>query len=352
MQFPEPGLRIHDRGRATPGFTLFSPIRGDRVYLIDLEGRPVHQWELRGLGGINRCQLTDDGNLFVTQATREGPPLMAGKGGLLREYDWDGDIVWEHYDENHHHDARRLANGNTLYIAWDLLDEATARRVRGGLPGTEKDGRIYGDLVREIDPSGGTVWEWRIRDIEIEKYPICGICDRAEFGHANTCAPLADGNVMLSFRVLNQICIVERETGRIVWEMCDPILGHQHDCHLIDNGNVLVFANGFHGRTDDMFSHVFEIDPDTREIVWRYDGDPPQSFYSANISGVQRLWTGNTLICEGARGCLFEVTPDGEAVWEYVSPYRAYSGLFETELNWIFRACRYAPDAPQLKGRV
>ena len=173
MQIPEPGLRTHDRERATPGLTLFSPIRGDRVFLIDMDGQPVHEWKLQGLGGINRCRLTDDGNLFVAQATSEGPPLMAGKGGLLREYDWDGAIVWEHYDENHHHDARRLGNGNTLYIAWDPLDDATAGRVQGGLPGTEKDGKIYGDLVREIDPAGNTVWEWRIRDIEIEKFPFC-----------------------------------------------------------------------------------------------------------------------------------------------------------------------------------
>ena len=114
MQIPEPGLRTHDRERATPGLTLFSPIRGDRVFLIDMDGQPVHEWKLQGLGGINRCRLTDDGNLFVAQATREGPPLMAGKGGLLREYDWDGAIVWEHYDENHHHDARRLGDRHPL----------------------------------------------------------------------------------------------------------------------------------------------------------------------------------------------------------------------------------------------
>ena len=197
MRMPEPGLRTHDRERATPGYTLFSPIRGDRAFLIDMAGEPVHEWKLQGLGGVNRCEITEDGTLFVAQATLEGPPLLAGKGGLIREYDWDGNIVWEHYDENHHHDARRLANGNTLYIAWDPFDEATAQRVKGGVPGTERDGTIYGDLVREIDASGDTVWEWRIRDAEIERYPICGICQREEFGHANTCSPLPGGDVML-----------------------------------------------------------------------------------------------------------------------------------------------------------
>ncbi|MDE0716360.1 MAG: aryl sulfotransferase, partial [Rhodospirillaceae bacterium] len=90
MQNPEPGLGTHDKARATPGYTLFSAIRSDRAFLIDMEGRPVHEWALQGLGGVNLCQLTGDGNLFVTQATLDGPPLMAGKGGLLREYDWDG----------------------------------------------------------------------------------------------------------------------------------------------------------------------------------------------------------------------------------------------------------------------
>ena len=230
MQIPEPELRTHNRARATQGFTLFSPVQGDRVFLIDMDGQPVHEWKLQGLGGINRCQLTDDGTLFVTQSTLAGPPLMAGKGGLPREYNWHGDIVWEHHDENHHHEAMRLATGNTLYIAREAPDDATARRVRGGRRARKRTERSTAIPFREIDPAGNTVREWRLGDAEVEKYPICGLCNRSEFGHANTCAPLADGNVMLSFRALNLICTVDRRSGRIVWEMCDQILGHQHDC--------------------------------------------------------------------------------------------------------------------------
>ncbi len=44
-------------------------------------------------------------------------------------------------------------------------------------------------------------------------------------------------------------------------------------------------------------------------------------FYSPRISNAQRLPNGNTLICEGDFGRLFEVTRDGELVWEYVNPY-------------------------------
>ncbi len=44
-------------------------------------------------------------------------------------------------------------------------------------------------------------------------------------------------------------------------------------------------------------------------------------FFSARLSGAQRLPNGNTLICAGEQGRIFEVTPGGEIVWEYSSPF-------------------------------
>ena len=44
------------------------------------------------------------------------------------------------------------------------------------------------------------------------------------------------------------------------------------------------------------------------------------NFFSTHISGVQRLASGNTLICEGAKGAIFEATPDRDVVWHYVNP--------------------------------
>ena len=38
------------------------------------------------------------------------------------------------------------------------------------------------------------------------------------------------------------------------------------------------------------------------------------------ISGAQRLPNGNTLICSGINGTVFEVTPEKEMVWKYVNP--------------------------------
>ncbi|MBO33655.1 MAG: aryl sulfotransferase [Rhodospirillaceae bacterium] len=352
MLFQPAGLTCHDKERATPGFTLFAPIHTETAKIINMEGGTVQQWDLER-GGVNLCRLLDNGNLIISELSEDGPIIPAGKGGLLREYDWDGNIVWEHHDPNQHHDFRRLPNGNTVYIAWNQLDDETAKKVKGGMPGTEYeygDGGIFEDVLREVDPDGNIVWEWHTSDLDMNKYEICPLCRRHEWAHANTCSVLPNGDIMVSYRVLNLLIIVDRQTGKVKWEHHDNDLGHQHDCHMLDNGNVLVFCNGFHGGPK-FFSTILEFDAETRETIWDYQAHPSLSFYSPHISGMQRLSSGNTLICEGGKGCLFEVTPEGETVWEFVNDIFGPNPL-HGRMNWVFRATRYAPDDPRLKGRL
>ena len=98
-------------------------------------------------------------------------------------------------------------------------------------------------------------------------------------------------------------------------------MGHQHDPTLLDNGNILIFDNGWHALTAPTpASRVIEVDPRTNQIQWEYKTKPGWDFFSAFISGAQRLPNGNTLICEGMTGRLFEVTYEGELVWEYTNP--------------------------------
>jgi len=45
------------------------------------------------------------------------------------------------------------------------------------------------------------------------------------------------------------------------------------------------------------------------------------------MSGAQRLPNGNTLICTGFSGTIFEVTPEKETVWDYINPAKAASTM-------------------------
>ncbi|MCP4120610.1 MAG: arylsulfotransferase, partial [Bacteroidetes bacterium] len=110
-------------------------------------------------------------------------------------------------------------------------------------------------------------------------------------------------------------------------------------------GNILIFNNGS-GRSPS-YSNILEITPTMNadnsycqnettpyeaEETWDYTAETATDFYAKNISGAQRLPNGNTLICSGPDGYLFEVTSEGETVWEY-----DYDGS-------VFRATRYAED--------
>jgi hypothetical protein len=350
MRHREVGVLVYEPKRAMPGFTLIVPLSGKAAYLVGMRGEILHQWSFPLTPG-NYAYLLPTGNLLWSGRTDDGPPVRQGKGGLLREYDWDGNMLWEHRDPAQHHDFRRLANGNTIYLGWEALPAEWARKVRGGRPGTERDGVIYGDYLREVGPRGETVWEWHAyRGMEIERYEICPACNRGEFAHANTCVPLPDGNIMVSFRVLNLIVIIDRQSNRLIWEKRDDSWGHQHDCKLLPNGRILLFANGMH-TLHLPYSRVIEIDPTSGETRWEFRGAPPWTFFSPNISGAQRLDNENTLICEGLTGRLFEVTSGGEIVWEYISPFfTPYEGGAAT--NNIFRAYRYAADSPEIAGRL
>ena len=355
MLYERTGVTRYNRNKATTGYTLFSPMFGKNTFIIDMNGKVVHSWKHPNTPGAYHY-LLPNGNLLGSVLTPEPQVGLAAKGGLIREVDWKGKLVWEYRDDLQHHDFRRCPNGNTVYLGWELLPKKAQKRVLGGKPKSEHADGIYGDVVREVTPDGEIAWEWRVsRHMDIENYPICSFCDRREMAHANTVFPLKNGDFMISFRHINLVAIIDRKTKKFRWQMHDWRLGHQHDIQRLDNGNFLVYANGYHGPWDgrDIGSHVFEINPRNNKIVWEYKGQPGFSFDSQSISGVQRLPSGNTLICEGRWGRIFEVTKAGEIVWNYVSPY------FVTDkkhpmygANGVFRAYRYSHDSPQIAGRL
>lgn len=128
---------------------------------------------------------------------------------------------------------------------------------------------------------------------------------------------------------------------------------------------LLVFNNGPRGPGQD-YSSVDEIalDFDPARGFARTPGKPfgpeapawsysdPARFYSGFISGAQRLPNGHTLICEGAKGRVFEVRPDGHVVWDYWSPHDGSGAEGVAPQAALFHATRIGKDHPALRGRL
>jgi hypothetical protein len=156
-------------------------------------------------------------------------------------------------------------------------------------------------------------------------------------------------------------------------------LGGQHDIRWIEKGlpgagHLMVFNNNVKS-SNGTHSAVLEWVPSTRddrsyvvpekgpfgpsEPHWKYEAPDKKSFHSGFISGARRLRGGNTLICSGADGRIFEVTTEGKIVWEYWDPYsgkvRAADGGQPQPVGKntyaVFRAAKIPPEHPALAGR-
>lgn len=341
------GLRALDPDAASPGFTLFTPMTAERTaYLIDLAGNPVHTWALPHPPGLYGY-LTPEGTLLYNGRTPEtSARLIANapwKGGAVLEMDWSGRVLHEVRHPDHHHDARRLRNGNLLLLCLAPLPPDVASRVRGGAPGTEHKGVMYADYLVEMTRDGRAVWEWRAWEhLDPEADPIVYAGQsRAEWTHGNAVAELADGTIAVSFRNICTVAIIDKPTSAITWKLTAPTLAQQHAPRELPSGNLLIFDNGSHR----FHSRVIEVDRATKEVVWSYQEPRPMDFFSPLISNAEPLPNGNVLICEGSFGRLFEVTRAGCVVWEYVNPHFGPPANQPDgpPQNNVFRAFRYDP---------
>ncbi|MFC1532098.1 arylsulfotransferase family protein [Thermodesulfobacteriota bacterium] len=374
--FRQTGLTYRD-SRSFGGYTLITPIGGKSVYLLDEEGCIVHEW------GSPNFQpgygyLLPNGNLLV-----RGQPLIetgvgvgepAGKADILLELDWDSNEIWRWEHETFHHDMARLPNGNTLAIIWELMPEKLAKKIKGGyspeqmdlitsdkdfmsfiLQGVGVGGRprlkgMLTDALLEVNPAGEPVHIWHAHEhFDPDVDMLCPIDFPFEWTHINSVEMTPEGDVLICSQKLDKIMKISWPKGEVLWKWGGLTrISHPHDPTITQDGTLLVFDNGSK-HPPIARSRVIEVDMKTGEIIWQYIPSPVFSMMSMHIAGAERLTNGNTLICEGESGRIFEVNRSCEICWEWVSPFvYNFKGV---PVVMLFRAHRYASDSPQLKGR-
>lgn len=350
------GVTVHDADRCYEGYTLFAETYLDgviddgatgAVHLVDMAGESVHSWEVES-SLQSYCRLQPDGSLIYP--TRDRSDI--GRAGL-RKLDPESNVEW-YYHCRTDHDFQVLESGNLLI---HTLDDHMVPEL-----GSELKRNPY---IVEITPEKELVWEWRgeshveeLRDL-LDDAAWDHVWGRIEeefpfdWAHNNTCQVIppnethererdrgvesprfAPGNIVFSYRSLDVIGVIDRDTGEIVWAWGPGEIDGQHKPHVLENGNVLLFDNG----TLRGHSRVIELDPLTETIEWEYTATPEEDFFSPYISGAQRLPNGNTLVCEGSDARLFEVTPDHDVVWEFHNPFHG------GDSGSIYRCLRYSPD--------
>ncbi|OGH16115.1 MAG: hypothetical protein A3C30_03025 [Candidatus Levybacteria bacterium RIFCSPHIGHO2_02_FULL_40_18] len=378
-------LPILDEEKVFPGYTLISPynrllsdskIEG-KVYLLDMAGYPVHTWTTNHQ--VLYSVLEPDGKLLSVMEqpkySQFFPP--GGNTGIIQELDWKSNVVWEYKNEAMHHDVAILPNGNLAFALWEKTPPEIARQIQGGVDGTEmasgpeglrpggEGGLIWSDNIVEINRKGETVWSWHSYEhMDPQMDVIAPLLPRYGWTYTNGLKYMEKNPIdgtpayLLSMRTTSTVYIIRKEDGGIIWRSPKGMFSLQHDPTLLENGNILVFDNGY-DRLPAPFpsfgSRAVEVNPKTNKVVWQFDaGEGPIDkikFYAPIVGGAQRLSNGNTLITDGTRGHIFEVTNKGEVVWDIVSPYTTkQTGAFPN--NFLFKSRRYGEDEIKWPQRI
>jgi hypothetical protein len=300
---PTSWVRQYRPDASAGGYTLILYKR--RVpMIIDMNSRIVHLWpDVRAVG---RVRLDRRGNLVVI-----------GTDNLIKRYDWDGNLEWYYRlaveEDFPHHDLIELANGNYLVLARD-------RATRTG-------------YLLEVDRKGRVVWEWRSMD-HVDDFPTWDR-ERKDPTHFNSIHELPPnrwfesgderfrpGNILVSARHLNTVFIIDKRSSEVVWQYSKD-LDYQHEASMVPEGlpgagRILLFNNGHRNRNGYRRSLVQAINPISGEVEWKYGS---RFFFSSIAGTLQELPGGNFFIASSHGGRVFEITPAGTIVWEWVPPY-------------------------------
>lgn len=400
------GVISHDASKSFAGYTLFAPVVAKTTYLINNDGQVVKTWESTYNPG-QAAMLLNDGSLLRTAMPPSQWMQGGGAGGMVELFDWSGTKVWSYTHltptARQHHDVEILPNGNILLLVWEshTRDEAIAA---GRLQSRLTENALWSERVIEVRRTGPTegeiVWSWSSWDHMIQNTdstaPNFGVVSehperidinaggtRADWLHANSVRYNAKRDeVMISVHNLNEIWIISRSSGDIVYRYGNPqnyrsgspqeqVLFGQHDARwLEDDRYVMIFNNG-NGRFGGNASSVDMIELPRNECgSYRRSESgafllvnptvlfPPalsNRYYAQNVSGATILPNGNILSCLGPSGTFIESTPEGDEVWRYVNPVTNTGIVSQGQMprnNMVFKIYRYGPDHPALAGKT
>jgi len=323
------GLTRSDPEHTTPGYTFVTSGHAPEAFLIDPEGTIIHRWHkgYQQLWPKQRMEQESDPASFWRRARLlpDGHVIAIFDGLGMLELDVDSNVVWAR-ENGAHHDLDVGPDGN-LYV---LTREAQM------LPEINPSNPILEDFIEVIDRDGDALRRISLLEaFENSPWAELGRSTWAKGGdlfHMNSLTLLDDriseqvpafrsGNVLISSFPLHVIAVVDLDREALVW-LRRGSFRNQHDPQILSNDNLLLFDNRGGNRGDHRESAVLELDPETGVERWAYRGTQDAPFYSSTCGTAQRLPDGNTLVTESDRGRAFELTADGEIVWEYLNPHR------------------------------
>ena len=346
------GLVTYVADKASPGVTLMTGLFGGEVALSlrAMDGTELHRWP----ASFSK-QFPDTSHLAPDQVptndwdTHLHGAVLHPDGSVIFNYEYQGlvkldrcgELIWR-LPSRTHHSVAEDANGHLWVSGRRTLAEGFESRP----PGLAAN--VPDEVILEVSPDGkilreisilGAIYRSRYEGV---LFPTGKPNARLEGDalHLNHVEPLSAelapafpmfqaGDLLVSLRRLNLLMVIDPATETVKWTQIGPWM-RQHDPHFEASGKILVYDN----RTIENYRHeedgrpplasrILEFDPRTEATEVLYEGSKAEPFYVFRMGKNQRLPNGNILVTEPDPGRAFEITPQGEIVWEFINPYDA-----------------------------
>jgi hypothetical protein len=320
-----------DGASPSPGFVVFGA--GSYGVVIDNTGRVV--WYHRFANGPGLAFMSQPNGRFVAR-----PPLLSPQtpdqwveidplGNVTRTFGCARGLP------SRLHDVIGQPDGSY----WIMCDETRIMDLTAS--GGVAEARVTGTAVQHIDASGALLLEWSpfdhfaITDLDAESRSG----GMVNWTHGNALDLDTDGNLLVSFRSLNEVTKIDVVTGDVRWRMGGlrnqfsfpdspvPAFSRQHGVRVESAGRLVMLDNV--GDPSESRAEHYTIDEALKvaRLSRSYGATPG---VSTLIGGsVQHLPNGRTLVSFGTQGRVEEYDETGNQVWQILG-----------NAGYVFRAQR------------
>lgn len=236
------------------------------IVIIDHTGEIV--WYEPFLKGVKVSHWTKDKTILAIV----GPEKIPSSGGdEIIEMGLDGKVITHlkkgegDMDKLVHHEVRKDRDGNIYALTFTkkITDLSSVKGL--------KQDTLNGDGIVLFNKAGKKIWEWSVldhldplKDPEILKH-------KKDWVHGNAVFRLENGDFLISFRDLNQVWLVENNTGRVIWKLGENgdfkldakwIFSAQHYIHPTQGQQYMLLDNGERHRISRAM--IFSLDTSMR----------------------------------------------------------------------------------------
>jgi hypothetical protein len=347
------GVVAYNRELAYPGQTLITSTwkEGDDWFngfrLLDMEGRLINEWRISPEFVRERMPNPDpqDKEQWSRWKTDIHGAVLLPNGDIIFSFEYLGlvrinacsEVVWVLDYVTHH--SVFLDDQGFIWASGRRSPAPTIAEYPGLVAPYEEETAIKvsldGDLLQELSliaPFYESGYEGLLFS---RKRGGKGIADNEndeDFLHLNDVEVLSAekapafpgfdaGDIMVSFRHIDTVMILDAKSGKIKWAMPYASIG-QHDPDFTSRGTITLFDNRtgtLAGKPAFDGSRILEIDPSQNRIEVLAPLSPETRFYTFSRGKHQNLPNGNILITEYEGGRVFEMTPAGDVVWTYIN---------------------------------